>query len=80
MIITQKKSLRIWSTLKFLWIRRCSRNDILHGHVFMMNSLLNNQGDTTVMVLCCISLTQCCDEPFILIYNFTFDHAVQTIT
>ena len=27
MIITQKKSLRIWSTLKVLWIRRCSRNE-----------------------------------------------------
>ena len=26
MVITQNKSLRIWSTVKVSWVRRCSRN------------------------------------------------------
>ena len=36
MVITQKKSLRIWSTLKVSWVRRCSRVEAKLRKVFFI--------------------------------------------
>ena len=58
MIITQK-SLRIWSSLKVLWVRRCSRNEAKRAANMIVNELHVNE---RLIRLIRLKLRRCCSH------------------